>query len=52
MTKFLNCTKISYSRKNPNRGKRGGEVGRGVSGQDIEFPEVLKKEHVKIPDVN
>ena len=36
---------LDYSRKNPNRG--------GVRGcEDIEFPGVIKKEHVKIPGVN
>ena len=37
MLKFLDCTKMGYSRKNPNRGERGGggagglRIGNGIS---------------------
>ena len=38
---------MEYSRKNPIL--RGG---RGWGAEDKEFPGVLKKEHVEIPEVN
>ena len=36
---------MGYSRKNPNKGGGGGV-------EDMEFPWVLKKEHLEIPGVN
>ena len=46
---MYNKISMGYSRKNPNIGRK---VGGGGGGEDIEFPRVLKKEHVEVLRVN
>ena len=45
---MYNKISMGYSRKNPNIGRKVG----GGGGEDIEFPRVLKKEHVEVLRVN